>query len=246
MGKIRLLIGGLVVVMSMGGIAMAGNLEPPGPPGPTMWDLGLIATIVDENQGNIDDILYNLDNEVIPTLELEVVPNLENVQYVTDVILHNMSQTGKFLIPSWWETSSPISSANATDTEIRMFHLAGLENVDGGSLTAFPTNSLAFGAYLYLFDETGAILESGTASEVCNPCTFNFNETTPFQIIRIQDLVDAAGGFAGPDQSGSAIVALNNWVENFALTVEVVSTHSSALEVTRSSVTPIQMRAVTP
>lgn len=245
MGKIRLLIGGLVVMMGIGGVAMAGSLEPPGPPAETMFDLDFIGNkvaIIQLITQETEMISNNTYQELVYTVE----PTLDLVDYKTDILMLNGSVTGKFLIPSWWETSSPISSANATDTEIRMFHLAGLGDVDGGPLTGFPSDSLAFGAYLYLFDPNGDILTSDTATQVCNPCTFNFNETHSFEIIRIQDLVDAAGGFAGPDQSGSAIVVLNNWVENFALTVEVISTHSSALEVTRSSVTPIQMRAVAP
>ncbi|NNE65096.1 MAG: VCBS repeat-containing protein [Pyrinomonadaceae bacterium] len=105
---------------------------------------------------------------------------------------------------------------SAVDTIFHISYSAGL-----------PLGSTGAAVDIYLFDElTSQPLQSATAQDVCNPCTFSVGSGNPKETIVVDDLITSAGGFPRPDINGYAVAVINGATGNTAVLGTLVNSHS--------------------
>jgi hypothetical protein len=131
------------------------------------------------------------------------------------------------VFPHVLETSGRINSDNyALDTELHAAYVGGLPGTtsNGGAVLN-----------LYLYDQNGALMQSGTGTDVCAPCTFELGGAAgaeAYQTIVIDDLINAAGGFGGSNvRQGFAVVSIGGADPgNVALQGFVVNSHTGPFD----------------
>jgi flagellar hook capping protein FlgD len=129
------------------------------------------------------------------------------------------------------------------DTQLFMIYCGGLAGIPGSGGAI---------AHLYLFDEaTGGPLQSGTA-DVCNPCTVELGDgaqgtaTPRKRVLRIDDLIMAAGGFGGAaEKLGFGVVVVTGAdPDNVRGMAFVTNAKSSALDLAVFVFEPQPLEAV--
>lgn len=122
-----------------------------------------------------------------------------------------------FVFPHLLEQAGGILDAtNTFDTQIYVTY--------AGGKTGGPSPGGSVQVDLYLFDTaTGDVMKSNSNTDVCNPCTFVLDDTSPKASPLIDDLIVAAGGFASPVQNACALlVATGN---TGGLAIEALTIH---------------------
>lgn len=102
---------------------------------------------------------------------------------------------------------------HATDVEILLTYTAGLAGMpsEAGTTTR-----------LYLYDDEGEPLTSGTGQVVCAPCVFASGGAAPRRMtISVDDLILARGGFSSGNQAQAGFVVLDIFDDADHLTAEV-------------------------
>lgn len=108
---------------------------------------------------------------------------------------------------------STATDPHATDVEIRLTYTAGLAGLPSGSGTTTA---------LYLYDDQGEPLLSGTGQVVCAPCLFASGGADPRRSrISVDDLILARGGFASGNQAQAGFLVLDVFDDADHLTAEV-------------------------
>jgi len=141
-----------------------------------------------------------------------------------------------FSFPHVLETSGRISDTQFTfDTTVFVTYTPGLAGTSAGD-----------GAHvdLFLYDEPGAgIMKSGTGVDVCNPCQFTLDQNVRKQSVRVDDLIEKAGGFGGQrTKLGYAVIVVTGAdPDGVMLQGFVVNSHSSASDLSMYGSTPQEL-----
>jgi hypothetical protein len=120
---------------------------------------------------------------------------------LTAAAVPRAATAGAYLVSHFLEKSGTTTSATYTfDTVLYFVYPGGQAGiVDGGGATVD----------LYLFDNNGNALKSGTATQVCNPCSYLLGGSQRKVIVRLDDLIVAKGGFGGGIVGGYALILVN-------------------------------------
>lgn len=112
--------------------------------------------------------------------------------------LPRAAAAGAYLVSHFLEKSGTITNTTYTfDTTLYFVYPGG---------QAGTTNNGGATVDLYLFDNSGNPLKSGTSADVCNPCSYSVNSAQRKVSARIDDLIVAAGGFASQVVTGYALI----------------------------------------
>ncbi len=152
-----------------------------------------------------------------------------------------------FVIPHVLEQSgSTLTTPFTFDTEVFAVYTGGLAGITGtGGATV----------ELYLFDQTTGLPMQGGSGSVCNPCTFGVNSSQRKQSIRVEDLIQAAGGYGGSNaRLGYGVLVVGGAdADKVAVQGFIVNSHSSSFDLsvfgfepTPITATPLANSAVSP
>ena len=156
--------------------------------------------------------------------------------------LHEVSTGGAnhktFILPHILETNGTISNTQFTfDNTINVTYAAGL-----GGLAAGPGATLN----LYLINSDGAGFWEGAADAyVCAPCQFTLDGANRKENIRLENLINAAGGFNFGSKTGYALLELDGDVDAVSMTSYISNSHTSAFDLSVAITVPEEIVAPT-
>lgn len=138
--------------------------------------------------------------------------------------------SGIYVFPIVSETSGTIASPNEFDTSIQMAYVAGLAGIPAGAGVSVS---------LYLFDDaTGQALTAMGGAPVCSPCALTMGSAPEKQIFQIQNLVEAAGGFATSVITACGVLVTSGDIDNFAAAGYVINSHTGPLDISALAYAP--------
>lgn len=126
-----------------------------------------------------------------------------------------------FIVPHVIETNGTTINPNQFDTSFEAVYTAGL--VDGEPISNATVN-------VYLLNNAGAPIMSATANPVCNPCVFGLNAATRQLGNSFDNLINAAGGFAGGVVVGFALFEVTGDDDHVEISAATVNSHTSAFD----------------
>lgn len=149
--------------------------------------------------------------------------------------LPRSAAAGAYLLPHFVEKAGTISNTTYTfDTVLYFLYPGGQVPgiVDGGGATVD----------LYLFDNAGNPLKSGTAVEICNPCSYSLSGSVHKVSVRLDDLITAKGGFGGVVMTGYALILVSGADPDGAhISGQLVNSKSNAFDL---DVAPLDIQKV--
>jgi hypothetical protein len=124
------------------------------------------------------------------------------------------------------------------DHTLFAFYGSGLAGTAGGAGATVD---------LYLYDNsTGNPLQT-FGHDVCNPCTYYLGVTAPRKAtIRIEDLINAQGGFDTPVKLGFGVIVVGGDAGGVSLESDIINSHTSAFDASFLSIPPLRLRSEDP
>jgi hypothetical protein len=141
-----------------------------------------------------------------------------------------------FILPHVLEQAGTIANTQFTfDNTINVTYAAGL-----GGLPAGPGASID----LYLIDSDGAgFWEGADDVYVCAPCHFDLDANNRKEIIRLESLILAAGGFGFTSKTGYALIEVGGDPGAVSMRSYVTNSHTSAFDVSMAMMVPEEITA---
>lgn len=163
----------------------------------------------------IDDMITLNGGFAVPTYQGYAVFEVEgedpnNVGLTTFIV---NSHTGPFDLAR--TEMRPVEQTHESRRTWVIPHI--LEKQGSISDTQFTFDTTIFATYtgastattqLFLYSATGSPLTANAGTAVCNPCTFDLTTSSRKVSIRMDDLIQAAGGFASPDELKTSFALL--------------------------------------
>ena len=143
-----------------------------------------------------------------------------------------------FILPHILESNGTIGNTQFTfDNVINVTYAAGL-----GGLPAGPGATLN----LYLINNDGAGFWEGASDVyVCAPCQFTVDAANRKENIRLETLINAAGGFNFGSKTGYALIELDGDVDAVSMTSYISNSHQSAADLSMAAMVPEEIVAPT-
>lgn len=133
--------------------------------------------------------------------------------------ISDQSRAKTFVFPHMLETAGKTSLVvNSWDTFIYAFYGSGIGTIpDGGGATVD----------IYLYDDTGSLLQSATANDVCAPCSFTLGARNLKEEIEIDQLILDAGGGAYPPALTGGWAIIQTSGDTDALSLQAITANNT-------------------
>jgi hypothetical protein len=143
-----------------------------------------------------------------------------------------------FILPHVVEQNGTIANTQFTfDNTINVTYAAGLAGLPAG-----PGATLN----LYLINSDGAgFWEGASNAYVCAPCQFTVDAANRKENIRLESLINAAGGFNFGSKTGYALIEVDGDVDAVSMRSYVSNSHTSAFDISMSMMVPEEITAPT-
>jgi hypothetical protein len=141
-----------------------------------------------------------------------------------------------FILPHVLESNGTISNTQFTfDNTINVTYAAGLAGLPAG-----PGATLD----LYLINSDGAgFWEGADDVYVCAPCQFTVDGANRKENIRLESLINAAGGFNFGSKTGYALIEVDGDADAVSMTSYVSNAHTSAFDLSIAMMVPEEIIA---